>query len=572
MATSKLKTKQSKQRKVSFTLDGREREIYISKHVDEATFMEFRQLVKMLVRWKRHGTPLCHRDQIRVNNLPLALRDALADKGLIEARHVKSLAGFLNGYLEERTDLKPRTCMAWKTSIKMYVDYFDDVPLHEVTQEKAALFRVHLVKQEYSTAYISKLIKNARHFFAVGKRRKLIDENPFKYVEAGSQINKARMKFVALEVTNRLIDACSNARDRLKIALARFAGLRIPSELVGLRWSEVDWDKGVFVVHSPKTERKGKSQRIVPIFDLDKPCLKLRPYLLAARQEAPEGEDRIFPEIHEKKSLGSWAEKLWKRAGVAMWEKPFQNMRSSCATDLRDKFPAHLCEAWLGHTGKVADDHYRQVTEDHIAQATGKFISAETISTDRTVYWHNNQEFEPDYPDETDFWETKTSSGTQTSPVESIYLYEALGQLGKETAQDFYNEYATTTLGGLLHFCAEYGISLPKISGDFSGYPSVESIVLYEALRQLEPETAKFFCEEYGGTMTLNALCHFCATYGITMPYATTREHSGDLKSSENLAENSVVENIEKAPCVGLLEDENRSGRIKSRFSNPLCI
>ena len=190
MATSKLKTKQAKQRKVSFTWDGKEREIYVSKHVDEATFMEFRQLVKLLVRWKRHGTQLCHRDQIRVNNLPLALRDALADKGLIEPRHVKSLAVFLNGYLEERTDLKPRTCMAWRTSILKLVDFFHDVPLPEVTQEKAALFRVHLVKQEYSTAYISKLIKNARHFFAVGERRKLIDENPFKYVEAARSIKR----------------------------------------------------------------------------------------------------------------------------------------------------------------------------------------------------------------------------------------------------------------------------------------------------------------------------------------------------------------------------------------------
>ena len=313
-----MKPKQAKQRKAFFTLDGRGREIYIPKNVDDATCMEFRHLVKMLARRKRDGRELSDRDQIRLDNLPSSLRGSLANKGLYPARHVKSLASFLNGYLQERTDLKPRSCMAWKTLIKMLIDFFGDVLLHEVTQEKAALFRSHLVKQGYSTAYISKLIKNARHFFGVAKRRKLLDENPFKYVEAGSQINKARMKFVTLEVTNRLIDACSNAKDRLKIALARFAGLRIPSELVGLRWSEVDWDKGVFVVHSPKTERKGKGQRTVPIFDIDKPCMKLRRYMVAAYQEVPEGEDRIFPEIHENKSLGSWAEKLWKRACVAL--------------------------------------------------------------------------------------------------------------------------------------------------------------------------------------------------------------------------------------------------------------
>ena len=134
--------------------------------------------------------------------------------------------------------------------------------------------------------------------------RSLTDENPFTYVEAGSQVNKDREHEVTVEETNRLINACTNTKARLIIALARFAGLRVPSELVGIRWSEVDWEKNRFVVHSPKTERKGKTQRVVPIFDLDKPYLKLRQYLLAALAEAPEGEDGIFPKIHEKKSLG----------------------------------------------------------------------------------------------------------------------------------------------------------------------------------------------------------------------------------------------------------------------------
>jgi len=37
------------------------------------------------------------------------------------------------------------------------------------------------------------------------------------------------------------------------------------------------------------------------------------------------GEDRIFPEITDKKSLGSF---IAKRAGI-VWDKPFQNMRAT---------------------------------------------------------------------------------------------------------------------------------------------------------------------------------------------------------------------------------------------------
>ena len=179
----------------------------------------------------------------------------------------------------------------------------------------------------------------------------------------GSQVNKDRQHYVTQEETDHLINACNSPKQRLIVALGRYAGLRIPSELTGLLWSEVNWERGRFLVHSPKTEGKGKSQRIVPIFTY------LYPYLSDAFEVAPVGIDRIFPEIHEIKSMGSFISKLATRAGITLWEKPFVNMRASCATDLADTFPSHICAEWLGHTEQIADKHYRQVTESHFEKA-----------------------------------------------------------------------------------------------------------------------------------------------------------------------------------------------------------
>lgn len=284
-------------------------------------------------------------------------------------------------------------------------------------------------------------------------------------------------------------------------------------------------------------------------------------YLLAALAEAPDGEDRIFPEIHAKKSLGSWIKKLFKRAGIALYDKPLQNMRSTCATVLLEKFPEYLCNAWLGHTGKVADKHYRQVTDEHIAQAAGKSTSTNAVPSGKAVYLYNNQEFTPDYPDETEFWEIAVGSQRRTSPVESIYLYEALAQLGTDTVKYFNEEYGALTIESLFHFCVENEIRLPKISGDFSGYSPVETIVLYEALRHLEPQMAEFFYDEYAGTLTLENLCHFCATYGITIPCIATKEDVGNAKSSENSPQNSIDADAKKAPQEELENQSNRLGR-----------
>ena len=317
------------------------------------------------------------------------LHKKLSGIGLIPARHTRTLATFLEAYKAERVDVKPNTIKAWNTAIKSMVGFLGDVPLQMITSEQAELYRAHLVIKGDATAYVSKLIQLARMFFNVARRRKLIDENPFQYVETGSQVNEKRYYYVTREETDRLIDACANAKERLIIALGRYAGLRIPSELVGLRWSEVFWGApgkpGRFIVHAPKTERKGKAKRVVPIFNLSKPYLQLQKYMNEAWEVAPENEDKIFPEIHENgtmtvgyrakngrttMTMGDWIAMIADRAGVILWEKPFQNLRASCSTDLADEYHSKVCAEWLGHTVQVADKHYRHVTESHFESAT----------------------------------------------------------------------------------------------------------------------------------------------------------------------------------------------------------
>ena len=68
-----------------------------------------------------------------------------------------------------------------------------------------------------------------------------------------------------------------DAEWRLLFALARWGGLRVPSEALRLRWQDIDWSNERFTVTSPKTEHhEGHDSRMVPIF----------PELLAHLREA----------------------------------------------------------------------------------------------------------------------------------------------------------------------------------------------------------------------------------------------------------------------------------------------
>jgi bacteriophage exclusion system BrxL-like protein len=57
------------------------------------------------------------------------------------------------------------------------------------------------------------------------------------------------------------------------------------------------------------------------------------------------------------------------RAGLKLWDKPFQNLRASGETELAATFPIHTVCQWIGNSTLVAQKHYLQVTDDDVARA-----------------------------------------------------------------------------------------------------------------------------------------------------------------------------------------------------------
>ena len=149
------------------------------------------------------------------------------------------------------------------------------------------------------------------------------------------------------------------------MALARFGGLRCPSEIVPMQWSQVAWDRQEVLVLSPKTARhEHQDRRVVPLFP------ELHDALAPLWAEAIEGEPFLFP-THQitGAALTSRLESACRAAGVPLWPKPFQNMRATRETELIDAFPVPTVAAWLGHSPEIALKHYIQIVKEHHARA-----------------------------------------------------------------------------------------------------------------------------------------------------------------------------------------------------------
>ena len=159
---------------------------------------------------------------------------------------------------------------------------------------------------------------------------------------------------------------CSDPQWKLLIALARWGGLRIPSEALALTWRDVDFDGKRFIVRASKTEHhEDGGVRVVPMF----------PELVDLFQtvfdnEAHKGTVHVITRYRTAAvNLRTQFQRYIEKAGVKPWPKLWQNLRASRATELADKFPSHVCAAWLGHTERIADAFYRQVTDEHFTRA-----------------------------------------------------------------------------------------------------------------------------------------------------------------------------------------------------------
>lgn len=166
---------------------------------------------------------------------------------------------------------------------------------------------------------------------------------------------------------------------RVIIGLARYAGLRTPSETLLLRWPDIDFAAGRMVIHSPKLEAyEDKEYRVIPLWP------EIRRDLEVLHDRAEPGAVYVItrhrPANCDPASVATpnWRtrlKRLLKRAGVPSWPKLFVNLRASHRVEVEEQWPRHVADAWLGHDSDTADKHYLMPTPEHFDRAMGPKVA-----------------------------------------------------------------------------------------------------------------------------------------------------------------------------------------------------
>ena len=355
------------------------RSIWLGK-VPEYTALEIKEHVEHLAVSVRNNRPPTMVTANWLATIDDKLRNKLAKVGLaepVEARMARELtiAAWVEEYVGERRDVKQTTKETYEKAQANLVDYFGKKKLlRNVTTTDAKKWRVWLKtkgnrrdknRKSMAEETVRRRTGTVKQFFREAVERGYIESNPFEKLASTTQGNDKRQFFVEASVIYDCMEHCPCTDWKTILALSRFGGFRVPSELVALRWGDVDLPGGKMTVNASKTEHHSTGGvRVCPIFP------ELRPYLETAWDEAPDGAEFVVNRYRRAdQNLRETFLKILKRTGVTPWPRLFQNMRASRETELMARFPAKDVSAWLGNSVPVAMRHYAMATDESFLAA-----------------------------------------------------------------------------------------------------------------------------------------------------------------------------------------------------------
>ena len=345
-------------RRIEFALTPNERRRVIRLgRVNAKTARGFKARVEAVIADKLQNRPHDAETSKWLGGLDEAMLAKLRAVGLAEGVGLArtTLGAFLTRYFETMS-AKPSTRTFYGHTRRNLEEHFGPArTLGSITPADADAWRAWLVKSEgLSAATVARRVIAARTMWRKALRWKLAAENPFDGVRGGHQMNESRKQFVPREDIDRVLVEAPDAEWRAIIALARYGGLRTPSETFALRWGDINWERGTIHVTCPKlAHHEQHASRIIPLFP------ELREPLLTLFGEAEPGSEYVIAGYRlGAANLRTQFERIIARAGLKPWPRLFHNLRASRESELMREYDLATVCRWIGNSPAVAARHY----------------------------------------------------------------------------------------------------------------------------------------------------------------------------------------------------------------------
>ena len=256
---------------IDFYVGGKRKTIPLGASYTKRTATELMGIVETLVLYNANGTAvLDKRTQTWIETASPEIREKLAKVDLIEIPPSHTLKEVWDQFLAQKVrGIKESTAKVYDAvRVRFFRVFRENELLEDLTKDRMQRWKEQLLDSSgLAEATVASTIKDVKAVFNWAVMQGWIEKSPLDGIGRGSFVNRKNDRIISMEEYRRLLDACPCQDWRVIVSLARIGGLRCPSELIALRWEDVNWKKKYFYVRSPKTEHLGdKEGRWVPIF------------------------------------------------------------------------------------------------------------------------------------------------------------------------------------------------------------------------------------------------------------------------------------------------------------------
>jgi integrase len=341
---------------VNFSEKGKQKTLYLGRDFTAGSADRVARIVTDILACRNRGDSLPLEIVRRIETLPERVQRSFERHGLIGGTTSRTLDNLLSSFYETKAHLKPRTQEGYKMFGNLLKGFFGgSKKIASIEKLDCERFKAALLKK-YSVCTISRGIRSCRSIFKFAVDADWLAKNPFKDVSGGNEVNLERQVYVERKTICKVMEHCRDDYDRLVLALARFGGLRIPSEVCQLRFS--DFADKVIRIH-PETKTGAREVPLVGeireifdriVFNLGKDCVP---------------SDLVFVQLGNYGTLRNRIISAIRASGEKQWVKLFVNLRSSCITDFVERgYQEKTLDAIFGNSALVRSRHYVQFRKD----------------------------------------------------------------------------------------------------------------------------------------------------------------------------------------------------------------
>jgi hypothetical protein len=336
---------------LNFSENGIQKTLYLGTKFTAASSERVARLVTEIIACRDRGDSLPVDLLYRINELSPRVRHSLERFGLVTNRFGMTLKELFNNHEKTKQRWKKKTISHYRRWYCRLSRFFGlDTKVSSITKDEAIKF-ADFCEDTLSPCTVYRGLGSCRTIFGYAVELGVILSDPFATIYRGERTNEVRQYYVDRSTINKVLSACVDDYERLVVVLARYGGLRIPSEIRKLRFG--DFTDMLIKIH--KETKTGA--RDVPLF---------REVREVFNRLSGQPDDLIFSGLLLK-DWGPWTmlANTIERASLTRWPKLFVNLRSSCITDLCDfGYSEKTLDAIFGNSTEVRKAHYIQLQKE----------------------------------------------------------------------------------------------------------------------------------------------------------------------------------------------------------------